>query len=83
MPRNPTPRAIARTWSLTSPTITYVAEFKNTDSDTADSAIAQIKDRSYAEPYRHGPKPVYAIGLAFAPSKTPRPSVCETGNALA
>ena len=45
----------------------YVVEFKNTDSDTADTAIAQIKAKGYAEPYLHSGKAVYAMGLAFDP----------------
>ena len=52
---------------LTFPNVIYVIEFKNTATDTADSAIAQIKDRGYAKPYLHSGKTVYAMGLAFDP----------------
>ena len=52
---------------LTFPDYVYVIEFKNTATDTADSAIAQIKDRGYAKPYLHSGKTVYAMGLAFDP----------------
>ncbi len=52
---------------LTFPNVVYVIEFKNTAADTADTAIAQIKARGYAEPYLRSGRTVYAMGLAFDP----------------
>ena len=44
----------------------YVFELKI--KGTAAEALAQIKDRGYAEPYRATGKPIHLIGLAFDPS---------------
>ena len=41
----------------------YVFEFKV--DKTAQEAIAQIRERGYAEPYKALGKPIYLIGLAF------------------
>ncbi|HIV09698.1 MAG TPA: PD-(D/E)XK nuclease domain-containing protein, partial [Candidatus Spyradenecus faecavium] len=44
----------------------YVFELKI--KGTAQEALAQIKDRGYAEPYRATGKPIHLIGLAFDPA---------------
>ena len=44
----------------------YVFELKVKGS--AQEALAQIKDRGYAEPYRALGKPIHLIGLAFDPA---------------
>ena len=42
----------------------YIFELKV--DKTAAEALAQIKERGYAEPYRALGKPIYLIGLNFA-----------------
>ncbi len=44
----------------------YIFELKI--KGTAAEALAQIKDRGYAEPYRALGKPIHLIGLAFDPA---------------
>ena len=44
----------------------YIFELKI--KGTAAEALAQIKDRGYAEPYRATGKPIHLIGLAFDPA---------------
>ena len=50
----------------------YIFELKI--KGTAAEALAQIKDRGYAEPYRATGKPIHLIGLAFAPRANPSTS---------
>ena len=43
----------------------YIFEFKLEGAGDAQDALAQIKERGYAEPYRLADKPVYLIGAVF------------------
>ncbi len=41
-------------------------EFKVQERAGADSAMAQLKDRGYADKYRHRGEPVHLLGLEFS-----------------
>ena len=43
----------------------YIFEFKLESAGDAQAALAQIKERGYAEPYRAAGKPLYLVGAAF------------------
>jgi hypothetical protein len=43
----------------------FIFEFKLEEADDAKAALAQIKERGYAEPYRMMEKPVHLIGAVF------------------
>jgi hypothetical protein len=43
----------------------YIFEFKLEGAGDAQSALAQIKERGYAEPYRTAGQSIYLIGAAF------------------
>lgn len=45
----------------------YIIEFKC--SQSAETAIQQIKDKGYAEPDRADGKPIYLIGIDFSPDQ--------------
>ena len=50
---------------MTLPEHVYIFEFKCNHSVAA--ALAQIRARGYAEPYRDGGKPVTLVGVNFSP----------------
>ena len=43
----------------------YVFEFKLAGAGDAQTALAQIRERGYADPYRAAAKPLYLIGAVF------------------
>ncbi len=43
----------------------YIFEFKLEEAGSVQDALAQIRERGYAEPYRLADKPVYLIGAVF------------------
>ena len=45
----------------------YLFEFKTTAAGSAASALAQIRERRYADKYRRPGQPVHLIGVAFDP----------------
>ena len=44
----------------------YVFEFKVVDRDAEHAAIAQLRERGYAEKYRHLQRPIHLIGIEFS-----------------
>jgi hypothetical protein len=46
----------------------YIMEFK-VGKEGADQAIAQIRERGYAQPYASGQKPVRLVGICFDPEQ--------------
>ena len=44
----------------------YLLEFKVRERARAGSAMAQLKERGYAEKYRHLGEPVHLMGLEFS-----------------
>ena len=44
----------------------YVFEFKSVGKEAAGRALAQIKERGYADKYRHLGRPVHLIGVEFS-----------------
>ena len=62
----------------------YVFEFKLAGSGTPQSAIEQIKEKGYAEPYRKSGKKIVLVGAMFADSideDTPNTWIAEEYNA--
>ena len=45
----------------------YLFEFKTTAAGSAGSAMAQIRERRYADKYRRPGQPIHLIGVAFDP----------------
>ena len=44
----------------------YLFEFKVTDGGPTGKALAQIKEKGYAEKYQHWHRPIYLIGVEFS-----------------
>ena len=44
----------------------YVFEFKSVDKEASGMALAQAKEKRYAEKYRHLRRPVHLIGMEFS-----------------
>ena len=44
----------------------YLFEFKVIERSGAGSALAQLRERRYADKYRGGGEPIYLIGVEFS-----------------
>jgi hypothetical protein len=54
---------------ITLPETRYIIEFKLSGKQDADAALAQIKNKGYAEQYMAGGRPIVTIGVVFDPEK--------------